>query len=160
MKRFAPSTPGSWLTKSLYKRPLPVNHVKTPRYACLKSLGSHSNKPGLAAAPPTIWILSQLPDHKSRPQISRSRTIARRGSCARTSSAAASRLSNSIAVSRFPTAPTGLGNPSGIPTLPRPGYCLLITKQKPAEVSPINRLPACLSFGVQSISDTLSRCPH
>ena len=25
--------------------------------------------------------------------------------------------------SRFPTAPTGLGNPSGIPTLPRPGYC-------------------------------------
>jgi hypothetical protein len=26
----------------------------------------------------------------------------------------------------------------------------LITKQKPAEVSPINRLPACLSLGVQS----------
>jgi hypothetical protein len=28
----------------------------------------------------------------------------------------------------------------------------MITKQKPAEVSPINRLPACLSLGVQSIS--------
>jgi hypothetical protein len=28
----------------------------------------------------------------------------------------------------------------------------MITKQKPAEVSPINRLPACLSLGVQSSS--------
>src|SRR6202789_362450 len=51
--------------------------------------------------------------------------------------------------SRFPTAPTGLGNPSGIPTLPRLNDCLALTKRKQAEVSPINCLPACLSSGVQ-----------